>query len=268
MYIHLHEFAFEIMSLLSDHKRVYWYNCDDLDDRGWGCGWRVMQTVSSLLFDEQVSIAQIDETLTSMGFDTRTNDGKDGSQSSSGRLAFADLGWISEYFRIKYCPEALYSSSTTTTTSSVSDPVEIKLYAPKDIPALRLSLREMKETSRLGDQVVVLVCGGMIVCIDGIGREGIDGGETVCHFVDPHVYETPQDGRMPPLTVPGKGGIGYYCVVKLMEDLVKPLYEDLCAGGDVEDESIIALREEIKASALDYVSPCFLAITKVSRHTG
>ena len=93
------------MSFLSDRKRVYWYNCDGFDDRGWGCGWRTMQTVSSLLFDEQVSITEIDETLTSMGFATRTQDGS--------RLAFADLGWISEYFRVKYCSSQSLDSTTT-----------------------------------------------------------------------------------------------------------------------------------------------------------
>jgi hypothetical protein len=98
------------MSFLSDHKRVYWYNCDGFDDRGWGCGWRVMQTLSSLLFDEQVSIPQIDESLTSMGFDTRTEE--------SGRLAFADLGWISEYLRLKYCSPPPIDSTSTSRPSS------------------------------------------------------------------------------------------------------------------------------------------------------
>lgn len=98
------------MSYLSDLKRVYWHKCDGFDDSGWGCGWRVMQTVSSLLFDEQVSIPQINESLTSMGFDTRTQD--------SSRLAFADLGWISEYVRVKYCSPSPRDSISTPTPAS------------------------------------------------------------------------------------------------------------------------------------------------------
>jgi hypothetical protein len=73
---------------------------------------------------------------------------------------------------------------------------------------------------------------------------------------------------MPVLTKPGRGGVGNYCVVQLMEDLVQPLLEGLVSsvdGGDV-DESVLALQAEIKASALDYISPCFFAITKRTRN--
>jgi hypothetical protein len=140
--------------------------------------------------------------------------------------------------------------------------VEMKAYSPTDIPSLREVLRTMQETSRRGDQVVVLVCGGMIVCIDGIGREGVDGGDTICHFVDPHVYTDECLTLPPPLTIPGKGGIGYYCMVQLMEDLVKPICDDLVSA-HAGNQWPIASREEIMASALDYVSPCFLAVTKV-----
>lgn len=150
--------------------------------------------------------------------------------------------------------------------------VEIKAYSPTDIPSLRQVLKVMQETSRLGDQVVVLACGSMIVCIDGIGREGVDGGDTICHFVDPHVYDDECLTLPPALAVPGKGGIGYYCMLQLMEDVLKPIYNDIVsarpgngesAGVEDDESSIIALSEEIKASALDYVSPRFLAITKV-----
>jgi hypothetical protein len=226
-----------------------------------------------LLFDEQVTIPEIDQALTRMGFNTKTKAGD--SEEEEGRLAFADLEWITEYFRNKYCPDALYGSNSSGTEdgSNRKEPreIEMKMFVPKDLPSLRQVLKEMHSMNKLSgedsdmwkmDQAIVLVCGGMIVCIDGIDE--VSG--TICHFVDPHVYEAVD--HMPVLTKPGKGGVGNYCVVQLMEDLVQPLLEGL--GGAVDgvevDESVLALQEEIKASALDYISPCFFAITKRTRN--
>lgn len=204
----------KVKKYLSDTKPVYWYNCDGYDDRGWGCGWRVMQTTASLLYDRQVTFTEIDEELIKLGFETKTKEG---------RLAFVDVGWISEYFR------CCFGGGLT-------------MFVPTDFPSLETSLINMSNIS--DPKVIVLVCGGMIVCMDDI--EGNIG-----HFIDPHVYDDTVNGKIPRLIQLGKGGIGLYSIPQLMKDILEVFCEN------IEDE---VLRKEI-LSSLEFVSPCFLVIT-------
>lgn len=205
---------------LSDNKRVYWYYCDEHDDRGWGCGWRVMQTISSVLFDEQVTFEEIDAQLVALGNDTKTKDG---------RLAYADAAWILEYFG-KVHPRSTF-----------------KQYYPLNFASLASVIEEINSEATGAPKMIVLVCAGMIVCMDAIEQ-----GTSIGHFIDPHVPV--QASSMPPLVKPGNGGIGSYCLVQLMRELVR---DTLCAS--VEDEK---LREEMEANALEYTAPCFVVITK------
>jgi hypothetical protein len=188
---------------LSDYKQVYWYHCDEIDDRGWGCGWRVMQTVSSLLFDKHVTFADINEKLESLGYDTKNKDG---------RLAFADAGWICEYFRNFY-------------------PSEMKMFAPIDFVSLDLALEEISQFA--DPKVIVLVTGGMIVCMDALV-------DKIGHFIDPHLYEELDDPRfLPPLVQLGKGGIGQYSIPQLFENIL----DTFCVN--IDDPILIS---EIKSS--------------------
>lgn len=198
---------------LSEYKRVYWYNCDGVDDRGWGCGWRVMQTIASLLFDVHVSFEDIDKELMEMGFDTKNKDG---------RLAFADAAWITEYFRHKYS-------------------CEMKMFVPTNFTALDVAIEDMNQMA--DPKVIVLITGGMIVCMDAI--EGKLG-----HFIDPHVYTQLPEGTVPSLFRIGEGGVGHYFIPQIMDDVV----EGMCAT--IEDPE---LRKEIKSS-LEYAAPCFIVI--------
>ena|SRR3990167_792678 len=157
------------------------YNCDGVNDKDWGCGYRCIQNVESFLKINVDSIEKIADNLLSIGINPFI--GGKTIFTAGDRLAFCDGDWIEKYFSV---------------FSSLS--VE------------KLELKQASDYLKIKDRIVENIA---IIIIDG-GIYCISENSQGTLLIDPHVYV--EVDSIPPLSKDYSGGVGY---VQMFDFLTK-----------------------------------------------
>jgi hypothetical protein len=161
------------MSAIKNYK-AYWYNCDNIEDYGWGCGWRCIQMLLSQYHANNDIFTIGREVKLDIYHQLQIND----------KLPFMDITWIGKYMK-KY--ENTY-----------------KIYTINNINQINEFVSKLETYFTNYNKLVVVVSSGAISLIGGVKRIG---KKTYVYLIDPHVwYKT---DRFPSLIGFGNGGKGW-----------------------------------------------------------
>lgn len=160
------------------------YFSDNIDDKGWGCGWRCIQMLLSQ-YDIKKDIFTIaEEVKTLLGEEIQID-------KENTKISMADTYWIIMYI------SSIYQQMGIDTT-------DVEMYTIQSMNNLNDLFMKLQQHFMTQNSLVVVTAGGATALISGVqpSENGFD-----VYLVDPHVEDKEQN--FDELQEFGKGGRGW-----------------------------------------------------------
>ena len=155
------------MTQILTNYRPYYYRIDDINDTGWGCGWRCIQMLLSQISQTEFNIFTIAKEVEKLTKDNVRLD------LENQKIGMADTYWIMLYVTDYYQRHGKLTTKFTMLT----------------INSIRL-LNELYETLQYHfveqDTLVVVSAGGATGLLAGV-RPSRDGTTFEVYLIDPHM---------------------------------------------------------------------------------